>query len=56
MDLNLLLAREKISLLRARFASTVDVRDRYFLAAGELANSLSLSTYPHRPFAAELLA
>lgn len=56
MDINSLLAQEQISLLRARFAPAIEVRDRYLTAAAGLANGLRLTTYPHRHLAFEMLS
>lgn len=55
VDINLLLAKEQISLLRARFAPAKEMRDRYLTAAAGLATSLGLTTYPHRRLAFEML-
>ena len=55
MDINSLLAKEQISLLRARFAPVAEARDRYLLIAAEHAKSLRLTFYPHRRLAFEML-
>jgi hypothetical protein len=55
LDINLLLAKEQISLLRARFSPAAEARDRELIIAAGLAKSLGLTTYPHRPVSYELL-
>jgi hypothetical protein len=55
LDINALLAKEQISLLRARFAPATDIRDRYLRVAVEHAASLRLTRYPHRRLAFEIL-
>jgi hypothetical protein len=55
LDINSLLAKEQISLLRARFAPVAEARDRYLLIAAEHAKSLRLTFYPHRRLAFEML-
>ena len=47
MDINLLLAAEQASLLRARFASAAAIRESHLATAAEAGRLLQLSTYPH---------
>jgi hypothetical protein len=49
------LAKEQISLLRARFAPVTEARDRHLLIAAEQAKGLRLTLYPHRRLAFEML-
>ena len=55
LDINSLLAKEQVSLLRARFAPAREARDRHLTIAAGLATSLRLTTYPHRRLAFEML-
>jgi hypothetical protein len=55
LDINSLLAKEQVSLLRARFAPAREARDRHLTTAAGLATSLRLTTYPHRRLAFEML-
>lgn len=51
MDINLLLAREQMSLLRARFLPSGAGRDRLLAEATRFADRLGVSLYPHRAVA-----
>lgn len=55
LDINSLLAKEQVSLLRARFAPASEARDSHLMTAAGLARSLRLTTYPHRRLAFEML-
>ena len=56
VDINSLLAKEQVSLLRARFAPAADARHRHLVIAADHGRSLRLTAYPHRPPAFGLLA
>jgi hypothetical protein len=56
LDLNFLLAREQLSLLRARFASAGEARDRHFATAAEHASDVRQTRYPHRRLGLALIA
>ena len=55
LDINSLLAKEQISLLRARFEPAAGARDEYLKIAAEQATSLRLTHYPYRQLAFEML-
>lgn len=55
MDINFLLAKEQVSLLRARFAPEADAQRRHFAAAADVATTLRLTAYPHRQLALGML-